>query len=159
MPGWWKTIFHFLSKDWGKEGRATAWDRLWNPLSAQMPRYFVAWVYFELDWSGTDSCLSPYPLAVILLPGLPPVKLQLNLTASKFQRMYTISYLKYFLILKSLYFKSKMTRKRIPVYFVLTHTLERGGQTVLLSALPSTKHSHGSNCVPVAEAGHRSCRS
>lgn len=41
-----------------------------------------------------------------------------------------MAYLKYFLILKSLYFKSKMTCNRIPVYFVLKHTLEKRGQDV-----------------------------
>lgn len=137
LPGWCRSTancpaperpFHFLSKDWGKEGRATAWAGLGNPPSARMAKDGAARVPFELDTSGTGFCSSPHPPAVLLLPG---AAVKLHLSTGAFKECTQDLLGSTFLILKSLYLESKPPRTRIPVYFVRTHTLERGGQTAV----------------------------
>lgn len=157
MPGWWKTVLYFLSKDLGKEGRATASD--WNLPSAQPPRYRAEFT----DWVGLirNRFFSPYLLDLILLPIPSPVQHQLNLGAGSFnectQDLIWSNF--FFLILKSLYFKSKITCNRLPVYFNVYFGEGRPDCCVECFTFCCTQQHRGINCVMAADAGHSSCGS
>lgn len=65
----------------------------------------------------------------------------------------------FFLILKSLYFKSKITCNRLPVYFNVYFGEGRPGCCVECFTFRSTQQHRGINCVTAADAGHSSCES
>lgn len=141
MPCWWKTVFHFLRKDCQKEGKTTAWDRLWDQPPAQPPTLscclsflwagLICGFGFHLTLRPQHSCLlwSSFPTWEQVVS-----KKAHNRLLEVFFNIKVVV----------LWFKDDMWWNSSVFCFKVYFGEERPG--CFQSTLPSTKHHQGSDC-------------